>query len=98
MLKIFEGYVKNDEDTMLRVHGYASTAGGCALHYGKPDIGKYTDVTAEYFVSDTEKVDKGYLESSADRLYCDLIRCGWGSVEAGYISELLRLELEKMHR
>lgn len=98
MLKIYEGYVKNDENTLLRVHGYASSAGACAIHYGKPDVGKYTDVTSEYFVSDNEKVEKGYLESSADRLYSDLIGNGWGTVEAGYIAELLRNELEKMHR
>ena len=98
MLKIFEGYVKNDETTLIKVHGYGSTPGACALHYGKPDVGKYVDVTSEYFVSDSEKVEHGYLESSADRLYADLLCCGWGSVEAGYISELLRNELEKAHR
>lgn len=98
MLRIFEGYVKNDENTMLKVHGYDCTAGACALHYGKPDIGKYVDVTSEYFVSDSEKEELGLLESSADRLYTDLLRSGWGQTEAGYLSELLRRELEKQHR
>lgn len=49
-------------------------------------------------MSDAEKEEKGLLESSADRLYDDLLRCGWGYVEAGYIAELLRNELQKMHR
>ena len=94
MLKIFEGYVKNDETTMIRVHGYACTAGACAATYGKPDIGKYVDVTADYFVTP----DENPIDNTVTRLQEDLSRCGWGSVEIGYISELLSREFAKMNR
>lgn len=100
LLRIYEAKVRDEwnvKESFLICHGIATSKKEFTEIYGEIDS-RPVDVTAQYFVSDKETIAMGIPESSPQRLFEDLRRCGWGGPESEYISELLRAALAAQNR
>lgn len=92
-MKIFTTVVPNGDGTYIDCTGCASNAREFTEIYGG-GITKPRDVTSEYFVSPNENPS----DNSCTRLVDTLVRSGWGSTEAQFLSDLLEKEFERQGR